>query len=159
MILTRNKPKIGVYAITCVVTRKRYIGATLNLYDRFANHKAKLRHNCHKSQSLQQEWNQFGESAFVFDVLQYFATKEEAEAAERKMILAVDDVSMIYNKVVFRPKPVPKGRQRNPSPIKRKRCVYYLDDDLPALLTRAAKKRNMETSYFVSELLRAACEA
>jgi len=61
----------GVYAITCMVSGKAYIGSTSNpIHLRWRTHKCDLRagkaHNTH----LQSAWDKYGEEAFEFSILE-----------------------------------------------------------------------------------------
>lgn len=61
----------GIYAITCVVTGKHYVGSALNIRRRCHRHRSELRSNKHHSKRLQAAWNKFGEGEFVFSVLEF----------------------------------------------------------------------------------------
>lgn len=67
--------KSGIYSITNVVNGKRYIGSAVVLSRRFAQHKHELSRGTHHSIKLQRAWKKNGESAFVFEVLEYIADK------------------------------------------------------------------------------------
>jgi group I intron endonuclease len=47
-----------------------YIGSTANFSSRKARHIYNLRRNIHKNKYLQSAWNEYGEDAFVFVVLE-----------------------------------------------------------------------------------------
>jgi group I intron endonuclease len=59
-----------VYQIVCRVTGKRYIGSAQSVFVRFQQHKGKLQAQKHCSQSLQRDYNIFGESNFLFQVIE-----------------------------------------------------------------------------------------
>ena len=59
----------GVYLIFCSKTNKYYIGSTENLMQRYTQHSRMLEDNRHHSIKLQEDWNKFGEDAFVFSVI------------------------------------------------------------------------------------------
>lgn len=59
----------GVYHIQCLPTGKAYIGSSVNIEQRLACHKTKLRHGKHHSPHLQRAWAKYGESAFRFSVI------------------------------------------------------------------------------------------
>jgi len=61
---------IGVYTITNIKTSEVYVGSSKNIERRFLDHKSKLNNNCHHSQKLQKAWDEYGESSFVFSLLQ-----------------------------------------------------------------------------------------
>jgi group I intron endonuclease len=61
----------GVYAIVNTMNGKRYIGSAENLRRRRTAHRSALSKNKHANKHLQAAWNKYGESAFVFVVLEY----------------------------------------------------------------------------------------
>jgi len=75
----------AVYCIYNTVNGKKYIGSTTNLYLRLLKHRALLRHNCHSNHELQQDWNNFGENAFDYDIVQLCA-KDELKVKEDEYI-------------------------------------------------------------------------
>lgn len=73
--------KTGIYTITNLVTKKIYVGCTLNLEKRLCEHRRHLKSNLHKNIILQQSFNKYGENNFVFEVLeeceeQFLASQE-----------------------------------------------------------------------------------
>lgn len=63
--------KSGVYKITNVVNNKIYVGSTSNLKNRRTGHFSSLRKGIHHNKHLQFSYNKYGESNFVFEVLEY----------------------------------------------------------------------------------------
>lgn len=59
----------GVYAIINRVTGNRYIGASVDVHDRWLHHRNALRRGVHRSKVLQREWDRFGESSFRLRIL------------------------------------------------------------------------------------------
>lgn len=59
----------GLYEIFNTVSRKKYIGSSIDVDRRSAAHKSHLRGNKHKNTYLQNSWNKHGEEAFEFKVL------------------------------------------------------------------------------------------
>ena len=63
--------KFGIYKITCKVNNKIYIGSTgICFKQRFKKHKQRLRNNYHENDYLQKSWNKYGESAFIFEIIE-----------------------------------------------------------------------------------------
>lgn len=70
------KTEAGVYQIKNTINQKVFVVATPNL--KMMNGRLiTLRTGGHKNRQLQEEWNQFGEKAFVFEVLEVLKEKEE----------------------------------------------------------------------------------
>lgn len=59
----------GIYKIFCTETSHFYIGQSKSIYNRFHQHKKALNQNLHHNSLLQDLWNSYGESSFVFKVL------------------------------------------------------------------------------------------
>lgn len=61
---------IGIYKITCKHSGKFYIGSSLNIQERFKQHKNALKKNCHHSYKLQSAYDKYGKDAFIFEVIE-----------------------------------------------------------------------------------------
>lgn len=61
----------AIYCIENIVTKKKYVGATDNLKERWLNHKIDLRNETHKNSFIQEDYNKFGLDSFLFYVLEY----------------------------------------------------------------------------------------
>ena len=59
----------GIYCIKNTVNGKRYIGSTKNLYIRYKHHMSDLRNGTHINKYLQNSFNKYGESAFIFEII------------------------------------------------------------------------------------------
>lgn len=62
--------KTGIYAITCLPTGKQYVGSAVRFASRWSVHRHQLRRGTHHSIILQRAWDKYGESRFVFEVLE-----------------------------------------------------------------------------------------
>jgi group I intron endonuclease len=60
----------GVYLIENTVNGKVYVGSSKDIKKRWKDHKWFLSHNASPNKYLQSAWNKYGESAFVFTVLE-----------------------------------------------------------------------------------------
>lgn len=61
----------GVYGITNSINGKRYVGSSSQLSRRKAEHFRALRRGRHYNAHLQRSFSKYGESAFVFEILEY----------------------------------------------------------------------------------------
>jgi group I intron endonuclease len=59
-----------IYAIVHADTGRRYIGQTVDFERREANHRTRLRGGYHHGKHLQAAWDQYGEAAFYWEVLE-----------------------------------------------------------------------------------------
>ena len=69
-IASRRKASCLVYKITNTKTGHVYIGQTTIGKDRRSCHKSELRHQKHDNPPLQEDWNEHGEEAFVFEIIE-----------------------------------------------------------------------------------------
>jgi len=61
----------GIYKITNIINNKIYVGSTVSKFNRRWNcHKSTLRRNIHKNKYLQRAWNKYGESNFIFEIVE-----------------------------------------------------------------------------------------
>jgi group I intron endonuclease len=60
----------GIYQIKNLINNKIYIGSTINLKQRFNDHKKLLRHNKHPNKHLQSSWIKHGEINFLFEMIE-----------------------------------------------------------------------------------------
>jgi group I intron endonuclease len=78
----------GIYQIRNIENNKVYIGSSMDVKIRWNAHKNTLNRNSHHSSKLQKDWNEYGEEAFVFEILEEIKeeTKEELLAIEQEYI-------------------------------------------------------------------------
>lgn len=62
--------KYTIYKIRNVLNNKCYVGSTCNFKKRVNQHLHNLRQNKHHSIKLQNAWNKYGESSFVFEIIE-----------------------------------------------------------------------------------------
>lgn len=63
----------GIYCIENVLNSKKYIGSSVNIYQRLAEHKTYLNKGKHHSLHLQRSWLKNGESSFTCHVIELCA--------------------------------------------------------------------------------------
>ena len=76
----------GVYIIANIVNGKTYVGSAARSFkSRFSNHRSRLRRGVHHSRHLQNAWNKYGESSFVFLPV-VLASPDECVSVEQEWI-------------------------------------------------------------------------
>jgi hypothetical protein len=60
----------GVFAVRCAATGRVWVGSSLNIDATRNSTWFQLRLGLHRERSLQQEWNEHGEPAFQYEVLE-----------------------------------------------------------------------------------------
>ena len=60
----------GIYCIENTKNHKKYIGQSIDIYQRWYAHKSKLNMNKHHSHHLQQAWNKYGDNCFIFYIIE-----------------------------------------------------------------------------------------
>lgn len=72
-----------LYSITCLTNFKTYIGVTIKYKPRINKHKSNLSLNKHDNGHLQDDYNKYGKTCFVFDVIATYEDKNEALRVEK----------------------------------------------------------------------------
>jgi hypothetical protein len=81
--------KIGrpcIYMILNKINNKKYIGSAIGHYQRKGQHYYMLRRNTHFNSHLQSAWNKYGESNFVFKVIEFINNITEINKLEEYYI-------------------------------------------------------------------------
>ena len=76
------KGKCGIYQIRNLVDNKIYIGSSKSLYQRLRRHLNNLRKNKHDNQHLQNAFNKYGESSFIFEIVEFCNLSEQYEVEQ-----------------------------------------------------------------------------
>ena len=93
-----SKDKIcGIYCIENSANGKKYIGQSTNIYGRWKSHKSELKHNRHYNIHLQNAWNKYSESSFIFSILKK-CNVEELDYWEVYFIDLYDTYKNGYNR-------------------------------------------------------------
>jgi group I intron endonuclease len=86
----------GIYKITNMTRGKVYVGSAVDLRQRRFNHFSQLKRNKHANKKLQNAWNKYGASVFVFEVLELVEKHALAER-EQHWMDTLNAVSQGYN--------------------------------------------------------------
>jgi len=86
-----------IYRIYCVVTKKCYVGVTVNRKSRKRSHFNALKNKYHHSAYLQNAYNKYGRKAFVFEVIETSLSRDDAYVREVAWIDFYDSYYNGYN--------------------------------------------------------------
>jgi len=86
-----------IYVILCNITKKVYVGATINPKRRWNTHKRTLRKNKHHSKKLQNAWNKYGENSFSFNKVEEFIDEDILVNKEQSWIDNLNSYYQGYN--------------------------------------------------------------
>jgi len=73
------KPPMGAFMIKNTQNSKAFMDVSKDLKSSFNRHCFQLKAGAHPVKELQKEWNQFGQQAFVFEVLEQLEYDEKIE--------------------------------------------------------------------------------
>lgn len=73
----------AIYFIKNVVNDKMYIGSAKDLYERWYEHRRRLKRGDHYNSYLQSSWSKYGEENFEFGVLEYLDDADELITREQ----------------------------------------------------------------------------
>jgi hypothetical protein len=74
-----NPPDAGVYRIRNTATGRIVVGAAVNAAGRLNRHRFQLRGGSHPDAELQADWNELGEDAFEFEVLDHLEPRDDPD--------------------------------------------------------------------------------
>lgn len=98
----------GIYQIVCTANQKIYIGSAINLYRRKLKHWKDLSGGYHGNKHLQSAWNKYGESAFIFTIIETIANVEYLLIREQYWI---DKTNCCDNDIGFNINPIAGSMQ------------------------------------------------
>jgi len=104
-----------IYKIINTVNGKFYVGSTTNTRERFRVHRNRLRNNKHHSRHLQAAWNKYGESMFVFHVIEDISDDQSLQSAEDVWLIAHVGKPYCYNTSLYSDAPM-RGRSGDKHP-------------------------------------------
>lgn len=83
---------MGVYRIRYLPTGRSLIGRSVDLPSVLNRERAQLRFGMHPNAELQRDWNEGGEEAFAFDVLDTLAPVEGQDHDPREDLLVLESI-------------------------------------------------------------------
>lgn len=71
ILITINDKRSGIYCIEDLKNHRKYIGQSVNIFERHRKHICELNNGVHHNDYLQKAWNKYGSENFDFRVLEY----------------------------------------------------------------------------------------
>ena len=87
----------GVYTITCTANGKVYVGSSVDVTRRFYVHSWKLRNGTHPNNHLLNAWKKYGESTFLFSVVESVPNPSELLEREQHWIDKTESNKLGFN--------------------------------------------------------------
>lgn len=130
----------GVYVIRNAVNGKRYIGHSVDVYQRWRVHRHNLNQGNHHSTYLQRAWNKHGSAAFVWTVIERVENPSQLVAREQHWInhFAAYERSHGYNRAPTAKSPFGIKRSARTRALLRAR---FAEPDVRARRSAAQQKR------------------
>lgn len=96
----------GIYCITCVKNKKRYIGSSSNIEARWLSHSIDLKNNKHPNKRIQADFNLYKETDFRFEIIVVAQDIDRIELYELEQRY-IDKLNPEYNiqRKVYAPPP------------------------------------------------------
>jgi group I intron endonuclease len=92
------KNNCGIYKIINKKNNKCYIGSSINIKRRWAEHKCNLRKNKHINIHLQKSWNKHGEASFLFEIVELVSNTKDLIIREQYYL---DKIKTVNSKIMY----------------------------------------------------------
>jgi group I intron endonuclease len=86
-----------IYQIKNIKNEKIYIGSSRRVDIRFKTHKRNLNNNCHHSYKLQNDWNIYGGSSFIFETIEEVIDDRDLIEREQYWLDKIESYRNGYN--------------------------------------------------------------
>ena len=91
------KGKCGIYSILNLQNGKRYIGSSINLYNRLHEHWNNLKNDKSHNKYLQAAWNKYEEENFTFNILEFCEPEERFNREQYYMDFMKPEYNFVAN--------------------------------------------------------------
>jgi hypothetical protein len=82
----------GIYRVVNTQEDRSLVGSSVNLPAILNRHRADLKLGAHRNKELQREWNEFGEGAFAFEVLDTLTPRHEPGCDMKRELAALEEL-------------------------------------------------------------------
>lgn len=89
--------KCGIYEFFNLENGKRYVGSSINIYNRLHEHVHNLKNNKAHNKHLQASWNKYGEDNFIYNVLEFCSEDLQFEREQYYIDLIHPEYNLTYN--------------------------------------------------------------
>lgn len=138
----------GIYQIVNKVNGKVYIGRSKDIHKRWKSHISNLNKGKHINKALQQDWNEYEEDNFDFEVIRT-CNEDELNYAELEEIFKIDEDRRYNNSNIkdeFVMSMINEGYQKFKIDYKNKKCA----DKRPLNFNFVAYDEEMDQYVYVS---------
>lgn len=74
-----SRPPMGIYAIRNSANGKLYLDRSTNLTGSLNRHRLELKLGTHRNPAMMQDWRQYGEAQFAFEILEQLKDSPEPD--------------------------------------------------------------------------------
>lgn len=82
----------GIYRVVNTQADRSFVGSSVNLPAILNRHRAELKMGAHRIQELQRDWNELGEGAFAFEILDTLTPKAEPGYDVKRELGALEEL-------------------------------------------------------------------
>ena len=89
----KEREKIaGVFQVKNIANGKVLLGSSLNLHGPLNSHRFMLQIGSHRNKVLQQEWNEYGQDNFIFEILEVVKVKDDPSFNLNDELTLLEDI-------------------------------------------------------------------
>lgn len=141
-------PKVsGIYSIVNILNGHRYIGSSMNIHQRLASHRSKLRTGKHNNTHLLNAYNKYGEDKFKVQILEICSkVRDTLMFLEQKYL----DLKPEYNISPFANRPDRSGRkctEQNKQKLRQRRLGKKLSEETKKKISQAGMYKTTKKIY------------
>lgn len=85
---------MGVFQIRNTVNGKIFVDSGINMQAKWNRNKSQLKFGNHPNKRLQKDWNEFGEEAFIFEILSELEQKDTKTIDYQKEVKLLEEIVM-----------------------------------------------------------------